>query len=94
MSFQTYLYSIEEKTGMTPRQLLQVARDKGYYSPTTTASEIRGWLKQDYGLGQGHGLMITHLIQKDSLQAGTAVDRRHELEGLWLDGKATAPGSN
>ena len=55
MSFQAYLDTIEDKTGLTPRQLLELARQKGVAGTSAKAGEILDWLKTDYGLGRGHG---------------------------------------
>ncbi|REE04266.1 uncharacterized protein DUF4287 [Citricoccus muralis] len=56
MSFQAYLDTIEEKTGLTPRQLLEIAQSRGYNDASVRAGEILDWLKTDYGLGRGHGM--------------------------------------
>ena len=54
MSFQAYLDTIEDKTGLTPRQLVDLAAQKGF-GPSTKAGEIVAWLAADYGLGHGFG---------------------------------------
>lgn len=40
MSFQAYLDTIEKKTGLTPRQLLEIAREKGLGQEGVKAAEI------------------------------------------------------
>jgi phage-related protein len=42
MSFQAYLDAIEKKTGKTPRQLLELARARGYDSSTKQAKSLTG----------------------------------------------------
>lgn len=37
MSFQAYLDTIEDKTGLTPRQLLEIAKSRGYQAPEVKA---------------------------------------------------------
>ncbi|MCC9197778.1 DUF4287 domain-containing protein [Arthrobacter sp. zg-Y820] len=95
MSFQAYLDAIEDKTGLTPRQLLQIAKDKGFDAPEVKAGEILEWLKTDYGLGRGHGMALVHVIQKgpdiDAKHVGTAGSHRDEADVLWLDGKDNKP---
>jgi hypothetical protein len=91
LALQAYLSTIEEKTGLTPRELLEVARAKGFWSPGTKASEVKAWLKSDYKIGQGHATLVFHLIQNDSRFEGDATDRSETLDGLWLDGAASAP---
>lgn len=94
MSFQAYLDNIEGRTGLTPRQFIELAGQKGF-GPGTKAGEIVAWLAADYGLGRGHAMALVHVITK-----GPKIDARHVDSGrahsdasdtLWLDGKATNP---
>jgi hypothetical protein len=91
LPLQAFLYTVEEKTGLTPRELLEVAEEKGFGSADTKASEVKAWLKAEFGLGPGHALLIFHLIQNDHRNKGSSADRREDLDALWLDGKASAP---
>ncbi len=95
MSFQAYLDAVEDKTGLTPRQLLDIAVSRGYDDPSVKAAVILDWLKTDYGLGRGHGMAMVHVITKGpkiaSTHVGTAGSHRDESDTLWLDGKATKP---
>lgn len=95
MSFQAYLDAIEDKTGLTPRQLLEIALERGYYSPEVKAGVILEWLKEDYGLGRGHGMALVHVIKNgpkiDSKHVGSSGTHRDESDTLWLDGKASKP---
>jgi hypothetical protein len=95
MSFQAYLDNIEEKTGLTPRQFIELAKAKGYDDPSVKAGVIVDWLKTDYNLGRGHAMALVHVIKK-----GPQIDAKHVDAGgthsypadvLWLDGKATKP---
>ncbi|GAA3288402.1 DUF4287 domain-containing protein [Arthrobacter citreus] len=95
MSFQAYLDAIEDKTGLTPRQLLQIAEDKGFDAPDVKAGEILEWLTTDYGLGHGHGMALVQVIKKgpgiDAKHVGTAGPHRDDSDVLWLDGKDNKP---
>lgn len=95
MSFQAYLDTIEDKTGLTPRQLLEVAKAKGFDDPAVKAGTILAWLKEDYDLGRGHGMALVHVIQKgpkiDAKHVGSTGSHRDESDILWLDGKASKP---
>lgn len=95
MSFQAYLDTIEEKTRLTPRQLLTIAQEKGLDQPEVKAGAILEWLKTDYDLGRGHGMAMVHVIKKgpqiDKKHVGTTGSHRDESETLWLDGKASKP---
>ena len=63
MSFQAYLDNIETKTGLTPRQFIELAHERGF-DETTKSAPIVAWLKEDYGLGQGHAMALVHVITK------------------------------
>ncbi|MCC3274419.1 MULTISPECIES: DUF4287 domain-containing protein [unclassified Arthrobacter] len=94
MSFQAYLDAVEDKTGLTPRQLVDAAAAKGF-GESTKAGEILEWLQADYGIGRGHGMAIVHVIKNGAeigtKHVGTTGTHRDESETLWLDGKATKP---
>lgn len=95
MSFQAYLDAVEQKTGLTPRQLLEIAREKGLDDPAIKAAAILDWLKTDYGLGRGHGMAMVHIIKKgakiDAKHVGSTGAHRDDSDELWLDGIATKP---
>ncbi len=71
MSFQAYLDNIEEKTGKTPQQLIDEAKENGF-DKDTKAGEILVWLKDEYGLGRGHGMALIHVIKN-----GNKIDEKH-----------------
>lgn len=94
MSFQAYLDNIEIKTGRTPRQLIDLAAEKGF-GPDSKAGPILEWLKADYDLSRGYGMALVHVITK-----GPQISARHVGSGgthadatdtLWLDGKDSKP---
>jgi hypothetical protein len=95
MSFQAYLDNIEEKTGLTPRQIIELAAQKGFAGPSVKAGGVIEWLKADYGLGRGHAMAIVHVIKHgdkiDAKHVGSTGSHRDESDTLWLDGKATKP---
>ena len=96
MSFQAYLDAVETKTGHTPRRIVELAGERGF-DASTKAGPILEWLKEDYGLGRGHGMAIVHVITKgpqiSTKHVGTAGTHSDESDTLWLDGKATNPAS-
>ena len=95
MSFQAYLDTVEDRTGLTPRQLLEIARSKGLDRPDTKAGDVVAWLRDDYDLGRGHAMAMWHVIKNGpgigSKHVGTAGAHRDDSDILWLDGKATRP---
>ena len=96
MSFQAYLDAIEQKTGRTPRQLLDEAIARGYQQPGVKAGVIVQWLADEYGLGRGHAMAMVHVITKgpqiSTKHVGTDGVHRDDTDTLWLDGIATKPG--
>jgi hypothetical protein len=95
MSFQAYLDAVEKKTGLTPRRLVEIAREKGLDAEGVRSGEILAWLKDDYGLGRGHGMAMVHVITKgptiSTKHVGTGGSHSDETDTLWLDGVATKP---
>ncbi|KAD3633186.1 DUF4287 domain-containing protein [Arthrobacter yangruifuii] len=95
MSFQAYLDAIEDKTGLTPRQLVEIAETKGFSGEGAKAGDILEWLKTDYAIGRGHGMALVHVIRNgariDQKHVGTTGTHRDDADTLWLDGKATKP---
>ncbi|SFI50998.1 MULTISPECIES: DUF4287 domain-containing protein [Microbacterium] len=94
MSFQAYLDNIEEKTGLTPRHFIDLARERGF-DETTKATPIVQWLAEDYGLGRGHAMALVHVITKGPQISAKHVDsggtHADPTDTLWLDGKASNP---
>jgi hypothetical protein len=95
MSFQAYLDAIEDRTGKTPRQLVEEARSRGLAGPAVKAGDVIAWLKDDYGVGRGHAMALVHVIRNGATisnrHVGSAGSHRDESDTLWLDGKATRP---
>ena len=95
MSFQAYLDNIEDKTGLTPRQFIALAKERGFDDPSTKAAVILAWLKEDYDLGRGHAMALVHVIRNgekiDATHVGTGTAHSDASDTLWLDGKANRP---
>lgn len=90
MSFQAYLDNIEQKTGKTPLEFIELAKSKGFDNPSVKAGEIVAWLKQDFDLGHGHAMALVHVIKKgpkiDSKHVGTGTSHNDASDTLRLDG--------
>ena len=95
MSFQAYLDKIEDKTGLTPRQFVDLAHEKGLDAPEVKAQQIVDWLAADYDLGRGHAMALVHVIKKgpkiDAKHVGINGTHRDDSDTLWLDGQASRP---
>jgi hypothetical protein len=91
MSFQAYLDTIEQKTGRTPRELVDLAHARGF-GAATKAAEIVDWLKADYDLGRGHAMALVHVIRNgpgiSDKHVGTDGVHRDDVDVLFLDGVA------
>jgi hypothetical protein len=94
MSFQAYLDAVETKTGLTPRQLIDLAHERGF-DETTKATPILEWLKTDYDLGRGHGMAMVHVITKgpqiSAKHVGSGGAHADATDVLWIDGKDSNP---
>jgi hypothetical protein len=65
MSFQAYVDSIKEKTGMSPKDFKVIAEKKGLLGAGVKAGAVIAWLKEDYGLGHGHAMAIYGTLKSD-----------------------------
>jgi len=85
MSFQAYLDKVEQLTGKTPQQFVDMARERNL----TTHQEIMAWLKGDYGLGTGHARAMAQVILHgpEFEVRQTTGSHRDESGTLRLDGK-------
>ncbi len=94
MSFQAYLDAVEDRTGRTPRQIVDRAHAAGF-GPGSKATPVLEWLAAEYGLGRGHGMALVHVIRNGpgigTQHVGGSGSHRDESDTLWLDGKATRP---
>lgn len=95
MSFQAYLDTIEDKTGLTPRELLALAHDRKLDIQPIKAGAIIDWLKEEYGLGRGHAMAMVHVIKNgptiSEKHVGSEGSHRDQSTELWLDGKNSRP---
>jgi hypothetical protein len=94
MSFQAYLDNIETKTGLTPRQFIELATQRGF-GPDTKATPILEWLKTDRDLSRGYGMALVHVITKgpqiSAKHVGSDGAHADPTDTLWLDGRSTNP---
>ena len=69
INLQAYFDTIKKKTGKTPADFKKLAEQKGFIidgnlKPSIKAGEIFTWLKEDFGLGRGHGMAIYHSLKE------------------------------
>jgi len=67
MTFKAYIDNIQTQTGMTSKDFLAAAEKKGLLKDGVKTQQIVTWLKEEYGLGQGHAMAIV-LIFKNATQ--------------------------
>ena len=70
MTLKGYLDTIEAKTGKKPADFKALAKKKGL----VTSSEIRAWLKAEFGLGHGHAQAIVHVLESAAAPQTTQAD--------------------
>lgn len=91
LSFQAYLDKTEEETGLTPREMVGRAHERGF-GPGTRSGEILAWLAADLGLGRGHGMALVHVIKNgpeiSDRHVGSSGSHRDASTMLRLDGVA------
>src|ERR1700722_1677352 len=58
MTYQAYLDTVREKTGLSVEDFKRLADEQGLLRPGVEAGEVLRWLKTDYGLGHGHAMAI------------------------------------
>jgi hypothetical protein len=58
MSFQAYIDTIKARTGKDPEEFRTLAEARGLLEPDVKAGQILSWLKDDFGLGRGHGMAL------------------------------------
>ncbi len=58
MSFQAYIDNIHAKTGKLPEDFMKHLKKEGLLRPDMKATELVGWLKENYALGHGHSMAI------------------------------------
>jgi hypothetical protein len=75
MSYQAYIDNIRTKTGLTPNDFKTLARDKGLLKPGVKTGEIVAWLKEDFGLGQGHAMAIVLAFREENAPKLTLDER-------------------
>lgn len=94
MSAQSYLTTIEQKTGKTPRELITLAAEAGL-TGDSKAGDIASYFKTEHGLGHGHAMTLAQVIRHlDSIDLGNpapAGPPPGSIGRLWLDGAATNP---
>ena len=94
MSAQSYLDTIEQRTGLTPRQLVTKAREAGL-TAESKAGEIGSWFKTEYDLGHGHAMTMAQVVRNldtvDIKNAETTPEPPGSIGRMWLDGIPTRP---
>lgn len=65
MSFQAYIDNIKEKTGKTPKQLMEAAKKAGVFSKDMKAGDLVAFLAKEYDLGRGHAMAIWAVFKNE-----------------------------
>ncbi len=89
MSFQAYLDNIEQKTGKTSAEFVELAKAKNF-DDKTRSGDIVDWLAKDFDLGRGHTMALVHVIKNGAgisdKHVGSSGTHKDESDTLRLDG--------
>jgi hypothetical protein len=89
MTLKAYLDNIQVQTGRTPEELRVLAKKKGLLEEGVKTGKIVAWLKEDFGLGQGHAMAIVLTFKNASLPRMSKNENIAKLFGgaraIWLD---------
>jgi hypothetical protein len=69
VTFQAYIDNIRAKTGKTPEDFRDLAREAGVLTPSMTATQLASWLKSGHGLGHGHAMAIYAVFKNEGWAA-------------------------
>jgi hypothetical protein len=75
MTYQAYLDTIKEKTGLSVEDFQKLADKRGLLRPGVKAGEVVNWLKADYGLGHGHAMAMYGTLRAIDAPKLTVQDR-------------------
>lgn len=90
MTFQAYLDTIKEKTGLTAADFRKLAEEKGLLAADVKVTQIVDWLKNDFDLGRGHAMALVNTFKErppaddriEKLFAGTKAHWRATVDEL------------
>ncbi len=88
MSFQAYLDTIREKTGLGPDDFRRIAAEKGL----SKHADIIAWAKGDLGLGHGHANAIAAVLKQGGAPVPTAEKFAKHFAGKKAVWQAPADG--
>ena len=75
MSYQAYLDTIKEKTGLSVGDFQKLADERGLLRLGVKAGEVVTWLKIDHGLGHGHAMAMYGTLRAIDAPKVTDQDR-------------------
>jgi hypothetical protein len=75
MTYQAYLDTIKEKTGLSVKDFQKLADERGLLRQGVKAGEVVNWLKTDYGLGHGHAMAMYGTLRAIDAPKATDQDR-------------------
>ena len=75
MSFDAYLKNIEAKTGKSPSDFRNLAKQEGFTQDGKLADGVKAgmivnWLMTDFQLGHGHAMAIVALLSGSKCEDG------------------------
>ncbi|EFC85358.1 DUF4287 domain-containing protein [Parafrankia sp. EUN1f] len=64
MSFQGYLNTIRDRTGLGPDDFVRLAGERGLLDVAIRPGDVISWLAADHGLGRGHAMAIVAVLKE------------------------------
>jgi hypothetical protein len=74
MSFEGYLRTIRERTGLETADFIRLGTERGLIGPDLNAGDVISWMAADYGLGRGHAMAIVSVL-KGAVPTGAQVEK-------------------
>jgi len=83
MTFQAYIDNIQAKTGKSPADFKQLAKEKGWMAGGKLRADVKpmqvvAWLKEDFELGHGHAMAIVAVLKGMKREGGREINSPHQ----------------
>jgi hypothetical protein len=63
MTFQGYLNTIKQRTGLGPDDFRRLAAERGLLGGAGRSGDVIAWLADEYGLGRGHSMAVVAVLK-------------------------------
>ena len=63
MDVETYMSGVKTKTGLHYLEIVDILKREGFTKSGTTATMVKNYLKEKYGIGHGHAMGIWRFLK-------------------------------